>query len=183
MKNSKKIHRVSSALYYTCFAVMAAWSILVIATLINIWYRPGALADYLNELLVPTLIRMGEADLVRSIPAASILFAPSVLGIYALWRLSKLFDLWRQAVYFTTEAATHLFVFSIIAVFNHLFGTLLFATADFILTIGVPETPYGWPLRINGDEISMLINYGAFLTVSWILLEATKIAEEHSEFV
>lgn len=183
MENRSKIQHLSTLLFYTCYSLIAFWVVFIIWTVINIWYYPDSLQEYMSDHLLPTLLRMGDAAMVRGVPSAMIFFLPSMFGLYGLWRLNRLFDLYRRGIYFTRENVDHLFIFALIAVLNHLLGTPIAGVADYVLTIGVPEIPYGMPLQINGDEVSNLLLYSAFLTISWIMKEAISIEKENAEFV
>ena len=183
MDNATKIRRVSTVLIYASYFVMAFWAIFIYATLYNIYVGRDALDEYLNDILIPTLTRMGESDLIVSIPAAVIYFAPTTVWIYGFWRLAKLFKLFKKGVYFSDEGANHLFVFASLACLIYVFQTPLRGVADWVLTLGSDLKPYGMPLLINFDEGSDLILLMTFLTVSWVLREAIKIAKENAEFV
>ena len=183
MDNASKIRYVSSVLIYACYAVMLVWIGFVYATFFNVFTGRDALHDYLRDSLIPTLLRMGEVSLLVSIPAAIIYFLPTMVGVYALWRLTRLFKLYQEGRYFCSEGANHLFMFVCLFCLVHLLQTPLLGIADYVLTIGNDLSPYGMPLHINGNEISQLIYFTTFLIVSWILREAIQIAEENAEFV
>lgn len=183
MDNTAKIRIVSSTLIYGCYAMMLACAGFIYGTLFNVYTGRDALGDYLNDIHIPTLLRMGEADLILSIPSAVIYFLPTALVIYALWRLSNLFKLFREGQYFSSEGANHLYIFALLFCLIHVLGTPLAGVADYVLTLGTDLQPYGMPLRINGDEVLLLMFYATFLMVSWILREAIKIAEENKGFV
>ncbi len=183
MDNITKIRHVSTILIYGCYAMMLLCVGWIYGTLFNVFTGRDALGDYMHDAYIPTLLRMGEADLLLSIPSAAIYFLPTMVLIYALWRLSKMFRLYRDGEYFCSEGANHLYVFALLFCLMHILGTPLLGVADYVLTLGNDLKPYGMPLRINGDEILLLMLYATFLIVSWILREAIKIAEENKEFV
>ncbi|NKB32596.1 MAG: DUF2975 domain-containing protein [Pseudomonadales bacterium] len=183
MDNTNKIRNVSTALYYSCLVLIAIWIVWVGALLVNVWYRPDALGDYINALWIPTLLSMGEADLIRAIPAAILITIPDLLYVYALWRLSKVFQSFRKGIYFTEETANHLFIFSVILFFYHLFSKLVFALADVFLAHDLPASHYLWPLHLYGDGPTKFVFFIAIMTISWVLREAIKIAKENAEFV
>lgn len=183
MDISWKIKKVSAFLQYACYLVIAIWLLVIPITVFNIWFRPDALSDYLSDQLLPTLYRMREADLLRSIPAVVIYFAPSALGLYGVWRFSRLFGLYRMGIYFSDTNSNHLFVGALAGLLVHLLQTVFMGIADYVLTIGSPLTAYGMPININGDEISNFITASAFLVIAWVMREAVKIANENAEFV
>ena len=183
MSNSNKIQRVSIVLQYLCYAFIALATFFVLGSLFNLLVSPEVLQEYIADAAIPTLIRISEASASRAIPATLIFFTPVALIMYAYWRLSQLFGVYKQGIYFSDANADHLFAFALISFIGQLLGFPIIGIADYVVTIGVADIPYGMPFFIDGDEIPNLILSGAFLTISWIMREGIRIANENAEFV
>ena len=183
MSISNKIQRVSMVLQYLCYAFILLAAFVVLGSWFNLLFSPEVIQEYISDDAVPTLIRISEASPTRAIPATLIFFTPVALAMYAYWRLSQLFGVYKQGIYFSDANANHLFAFALIEFVGQLIGFPLLGIADFVVTIGTTDVPYGMPFSINGDEIPNLITSGAFLTISWIMREGIRIANENAEFV
>jgi hypothetical protein len=178
------IRRVSTCLQYGCYGVML---LMAGAAVFFVWKFHTAPADVLP--LYPTayqsiLERFARVNGISAVVIPLLTAMPMVLVIYSYWRLSRMFVLFRPNTWFTEASASHLFVFASIHLLVQLLATPLVGVADLIPAVSLGEPIYGMPLIINnGDELTDLIAFGTLMTVSWIIREGTRLAEENAEFI
>ena len=177
-----RIRRISLPLEYGCYAVILIWFVGAIYFSTMVWVAPEQIS-YLFGDLGPLVIRIGQASFLKAIPAWLMLLAPAVLYIYGYWHLSQVFRSYKKQVLFSDNNAGHLFHFALAGFLGLVATTPLQGLADATLTLGTSQRAQGMPLVINGDEVFKLIGWGAFLTVSWVMREGTRIAEENAEIL
>lgn len=176
------IRRLSLPLEYGCYAVIFIWFAGTVYFSTMVWVAPQQIA-YLFGDLGPLVVRIGQASLVKSIPAWLMLIVPAVLYIYGYWHLSQVFRSYKRQVFFSDNNASHLFHFALAGFLGFVATTPLQGLAEATLTLGTTQRAQGMPLVINGDEVFDLIAWGAFLTVSWVMREGTRIAQENAEIL
>jgi hypothetical protein len=177
------IRRVSNCLQYGCYLVML---IMAGAAIFFGWKFQTAPADVLPlfpETYQTTMQRFARVNGISAVIIQLLTTTPMLLVIYSYWRLSQMFSLFRSNAWFTDASASHLFVFASIHVLVQLLATPLIGIADVIAAVSLGEAIYGMPLIINGDELTDLIAFGTLMTVSWIIREGTRLAEENAEFI
>ena len=177
-----RIRRLSLPLEYGCYAVIFIWLVGVLYFSTMVWLAPEQIS-YLFGDLGPLVVRIGQANLLKAVPAWLLMVTPAVLYIYGYWHLSRVFRSYREQVFFSNENARHLFHFALAGFLGFIATTPLLGLADATLTLGTSQRAQGMPLVINGDEVFDLIAWGAFLTVSWVMREGTRIAQENAEIL
>ena len=183
MPKVTRIRRFSLPLEYCCYVVILVWLVGGLYFSAMVWLRPEQIS-YLFGDLGPLVVRIGRASPLKGIPAWMMLaVVPTTLYVYGYWHLSQVFRSYNKQLYFSESNARHLFQFALAGFLGFVTTTPLQGLAEATLTLGTSERAQGMPLVINGDEVFELITWGAFLTVSWVMREGTRIAQENAEFV
>ena len=178
-----RIRRLSLPLEYGCYAVIFTWFAGALYFSAMVWVAPEQIS-YLFGDLGPLVVRIGQASLLKAIPAwLMFMVTPAALYIYGYWHLSQVFSSYKKQVFFSNNNARHLFHFALAGFLGFIATTPLLGLADATLTLGTSQRAQGMPLVINGDEVFDLIAWGAFLTVSWVMREGTRIAQENAEIL
>jgi hypothetical protein len=178
-----RIRRLSLPLEYACYSVIAIWFVGALYISTMVWVAPEQIS-YLFGDLGPLVVRIGQANLLKAIPAwLMLMVTPAALNIYGYWHLSQVFRSYKKQIFFSNDNARHLFHFALAGFLGFIATTPLLGLADAILTLATSQRAQGMPLVINGDEVSGLIAWGAFLTVSWVMREGTRIAQENAEIL
>ena len=177
-----RIRRLSLPLEYGCYAVICIWFVATVYFSTMVWVAPEQIS-YLFGELGPLVVRIGHASLLKAIPAWLMLIVPAALYIYGYWHLSQVFRSYKRQVFFSDNNARHLFHFALAGFLGLVATTPLQGLADATLTLGTSQRAQGMPLVINGDEVFHLIAWGAFLTVSWVMREGARIAQENAEIL
>jgi len=178
-----RIRRLSLPLEYACYAVILIWLVGAIYFSVMVWVAPEQISHLFGDL-GPLVVRISQASLLKAVPAwLMFMVAPAALYIYGYWHLSQVFRSYKKEVFFSNSNARHLFHFALAGFLGFIATTPLLGFADATLTLGTSQRAQGMPLVINGDEVFDLIAWGAFLTVSWVMREATRIAQENAEIL
>jgi hypothetical protein len=163
--------------------VILTWLLGALYFSAMLWLAPEQISHLFGEL-GPLVVRIGQASLLKGIPAwLMLMIVPATLYIYGYWHLSQVFRSYSKQVFFSEGNARHLFHFALAGFLGFITTTPLQGLAEATLTLGTPQLAQGMPLVINGDEVFDLLTWGAFLTVSWVMREGTRIAQENAEFV
>lgn len=183
MSNAAMIRRISVPLQYACYGVILVWLVGTLYFSTMVWVAPDQIA-YLFGDHAPLVVRIGQATALTAIPAwLMFMITPAALYIYGYWHLSQVFRSYGKQVYFSNTNASHLFRFALAGFAAFIATTPLQGLAEATLTLGTTDRAQGMPLVVNGDEVFELIAWGAFLTVSWVMREGTRIAHENAEFI
>ncbi|MEQ8954762.1 MAG: hypothetical protein RL120_11565 [Gammaproteobacteria bacterium] len=183
MENSVKIRKVSTALQCGCYLFLGVAALVVLMMLYHVLFRPDLLRLYVSDQFIDMFTIATQVGFVRAIVVLSLLFFPAPLLMYALWRLSQLFGLFRNNQIFTEDTAQHLYVFAWAWILFHLLPLPMVLIADAILTVGTGFDATGVSVFINGDEIPSFVASISFLVIAWVLRESVRIANENAEFV
>lgn len=183
MESSIKIKRISTILQYACYIVIF---ITIAASVYIGWLSntaPEKMLVFYHDELQQLVRRFWVTTGLRRLFISIVVITPTVLGLYSYWRLSKMFSLFRRDLYFTEEAANHLFIFSLLTTLVLVFSNMLLGLADFIAVVGTGEQPYGMVWIIDGGELTQLIAAVSFMLISWIIREGARLQLENEGFL
>ena len=157
--------------------------LIVILPLWMIWFWFN-FSTYAPSLAKPNvLIDMQYIQPSQIILAGGVhLMALSVL-LYGIWHLRALFRLFRTGVYFTVNATSHLYSFTLALFVSVLLKPITTAVLSVVLTWGNPPGKKSLVLELGSSEISTILIASVLLTVTWIMREGQQLADENASFV
>ena len=181
MDNSRKIRLVSRTLEYACYVVAALVVLLQISFSVLMWLAP--------ELAEPLLVAKGvvnaiaEANPTRAVPAWIIYLLPSVAMAYGIYRLGRMFGLFKAGAYFSEPAAAHLIIFSLLGLLVQFVSPVFSGLAGWVAQLGNEHGTVEFNITIDGTELIQLLAWATFLTVAWIIREGMRLQTENAEFI
>lgn len=108
---------------------------------------------------------------------------PALIGIYALLQIWRLFGEYARGEVFGSRACLHLRRIAIaliaIAVAQPLSRTLTVLA----LTLFNPPGQKVLAIGLSWHDYTFLLVGGVLLAIAWVMVEATRLAQEHAEFV
>jgi len=107
----------------------------------------------------------------------------SLVFIYGLWQLRSLFKLFKQGVFFSSQAAQHLYYFSITIFIIALLKPIVSGVLSVLLTMTNPVGKRLLVIEFTRNEFALIFIAGALLAITWILQEGRKLVEENAEFI
>ncbi len=174
----ERISKLSQWMQRVCLA----FGLFLVISELAIWLFFETMVPFSETLSnIPNLASpMGWKNLLGGFVVSGGLTA---LLVYALYRLWRLFGVYRLGQIFSAEAVEHLYRFArallLYAVLSIPGETLLVLA----LTISNPPGERLLSFGVNLFEISMLVLGGAFLVISWVMREAGRMAEENAQII
>jgi len=184
--NSDRLRRFSNAMVIVTslgIALIAGLMILVFSgVMVLVLFMP----DWTHNLLLP---RLGDAcsNLTltpgRVAAAAGIIAIPIGVLLFGLWQARALFADFAEGRAFTLASARHLRDFAACVLAQAILGPLSSAALFLALTFSNPPGNRQFAVPLSLDNYVALIVGGVLLAVAWVMVEATRIADEHASFV
>lgn len=180
MNYPDRIRQVSRVLQYACYLALVGTPLL--------WLFVG------NYALNNEVAFISDASVGWDIPersdyqVLSILLVvfwfllPSLFFAYGLWRLSRLFASYRQGVIYAVDNARHILIFALML----LLGEVTRPIAGVIVSVGMswlePWEESYVVVALNFD-LKLVFLAAVFMTISWIMLDAHRLADENARMV
>ena len=181
MDNTRKIRNISKVMQYSCVAsaVLLVGFQLYFLTMIRI--NPDLILPVMTDNR--TSMAISEAGSVQFLFAGLIFILPSLLISYAVWHLSRMFNLFRKGSYFSDEGASHLLVFSFVGLVTQLIASQLASLAGTVARVGTESNSLDINITISQQGLVQLLAWGTFFAVAWIMREGIRMAKENAEFI
>jgi DUF2975 family protein len=135
------------------------------------------------------LARLGEANgsLVltpgRAAVVAAVVAIPIGVLLFGLWQARALFADFAEGRVFTLASARHLRDFAACVLAQAILGPLSSAALSVALTYSNPPGNRQLAVSLSLDNYVALIVGAVMLAVAWVMVEATRIADEHAAIV
>ena len=142
--------------------------------------------DWTHNLL---LARLGQAgrDLslssARLIPGAAITAVPVGVLLFGLWQARALFLNFADGHVFTLASARRLRDFAAAVLAQAILGPLSSTALLLAFTLNNPPGNRQLVITLSVHDYLALIVGGVLLAVAWVMVEATRIADENASFV
>jgi hypothetical protein len=184
--NSDRLRRFSNAM-----VIVTSLGIALIAGLMILMF-PGVMVlvffipDWTHNLvLAPPGNAWGNLTLTpgRVAAAAGIIAIPVGVLLFGLWQARALFANFAKGRVFTLASARHLRDFAACVLAQAILGPLSSAAVFLALTFSNPPGNRQFAIPLSLDNYVALIVGGVLLAVAWVMVEATRIADEHASFV
>ena len=182
--NSDRLRRFSNAM-----VIVTSLGIALIAGLMILMF-PGVMVlvffipDWTHNLALPGNA-WGNLTLTpgRVAAAAGIIAIPVGVLMFGLWQARALFAAFAEGRVFTLASARHLRDFAACVLAQAIIGPLSSAALVLALTFSNPPGNRQFAISLSLDNYVALIVGGVLLAVAWVMVEATRIADEHASFV
>jgi hypothetical protein len=176
--HSDRLRRLSKAM-----AMLTTLGMLLIAiAMIAVFLVP----DWTRNLL---LARLGQAghDLslspARLITAAAITAVPVGVLLFGLWQVRTLFLNFVDGHVFTLASARLLRNFAGSVLAQAILGPISSTALMLAFTLNNPPGNRQLVITLSSQDYLALIVGGVLLAVSWVMVEATRIADENASFI
>lgn len=176
--HSDRLRRFSNAMVIITSLGMA----LTAGLMIMVFFVP----DWLRNLL---LARLGEAgrDLAltpgRVATAAAITAVPVGVLLFGLWQVRALFVEFAAGRVFTLTGARRLRNFAGCMLAQAVLGPISSTALLLAFTFDNPPGRRQLGIALSTNDYLALVIGGVLLAVAWVMVEATRIADEHASFV
>jgi hypothetical protein len=184
--NSDRLRRFSNAMVIVTSIGIA----LIAALMITVFFGSVILLFFMPDWTFNLpLARLGAAggDLVltpgRIAAAAAIIAVPVGVLLFGLWQARALFADFAGGRVFTLANTRRLRDFAACVLAQAILGPLSSAAVFLALTYSNPPGSGQFAISLSLDNYVALIIGGVLLAVAWVMVEATRIADEHASFV
>lgn len=156
--------------------------LLIAAAMIAVFLIP----DWTRNLL---LARLGQAGQGLSlspghlIAAAAITAVPVSVLLFGLWQVRALFLNFANGHVFTLASARLLRNFAGTVLAQAILGPISSTALMLAFTLNNPPGTRQLVITLSSQDYLALIVGGVLLAVSWVMVEATRIADENASFV
>ncbi len=178
LANSERLRRFSR----TMAVVTTVGMVLITVAMILVFFIP----DWTRSFLLARLGLAGAGLLLtpgRLIAGAAVTSIPIGVLLYGLWQARGLFQDFARGEVFTLESARRLRDFAASVLAQAILGPL--SSTGLLLAFTLSNPPgnrqLGVALSVN-DYVALIVG-GVLLAVAWVMVEATRIADEHASFV
>jgi hypothetical protein len=107
---------------------------------------------------------------------------PPLIVLIGLWRLRQLFTSYSEGEIYTEKNARHLFVFAAVLLASELMKPVLVVIASSVVSLLENWLEISVVLNLN-LQINVIFIAGIFMTVSWIMYDASRLADENARMV
>ena len=184
--NSDRLRRLSNAMVIVTSIGIALIAVLMILLVFGSVILVFLMPDWTLNLPVPRLAGTDGNLAVtpgRMTAAAAIIAIPIGLLLFGLWQARALFANFAEGRVFTLASARHLRDFAACVLAQAIIGPLSSAALVLALTFSNPPGNRQFAVPLSLDNYVALIVGGVLLAVAWVMVEATRIADEHASFV
>ena len=156
--------------------------VLIAGLMIAAFFVPG----WLHNLL---LARLGEAGRelamtpLHMATAAAVIAVPVGVLLLGLWQARALFGDFAAGRVFTLTSARRLRNFAACVLAQAVLGPLSSTALLLAFTFDNPPGRRQIAIALSTNDYLALIVGGVLLAVAWVMVEATRIADEHAAFV
>lgn len=184
--HSNRLRRFSNAMVIVTsigiVLIAALTTVVFFGNLILMFFMPDWTFDLsLARLGMPggnlalTPGRIAAATAIVAIPVGVLLFG--------LWQARALFADFAEGRVFTLAGARRLRDFAACVLAQAILGPLSSAALSVALTFSNPPGNRQLAISLSLDNYVAVIVGGVLLAVAWVMVEATRIADEHASFV
>jgi hypothetical protein len=176
--NSTRLRRFSNAMVI----VTSIGMVLIAVAMILVFVIP----DWTRNLL---MARLGEAGRHltltpgRLAAGAAITAIPVGVLLFGLWQARALFADFAVGRIFTLTSARRLRDFAACVMAQAILGPISSTALLLAFTYDNPPGTRQLTIGLSSNDYVALIVVGVLLAVAWVMVEATRIADEHASFV
>lgn len=178
MNNSKRIQRLSTNMRTICSLAMFVIPLVLAWIWLDFTRFAAAIAD--SQGINIQMQYIGPMNLLFGFLISML---PAGVIIYGLQRLRKLFALYQQNIFFSTENIKHLRAFSTALFISVLLSPVTTTLLGLALTMSNPPGEKSLVIMLSSHEISTGFIAVLFMVISGIMVEAKKLADENSEII
>jgi hypothetical protein len=156
--------------------------LLIAAAMIAVFFIP----DWTRNLLLARLGQAGQGLSLSTehlIAAAAITAVPVGVLLFGLWQVRTLFLNFADGHVFTLASARLLRNFAGSVLAQAILGPVSSTALMLAFTLNNPPGTRQLVITLSSQDYLALIVGGVLLAVSWVMVEATRIADENASFV
>ena len=120
---------------------------------------------------------------LRVVAGAAITAVPVGILLYGLWQARQLFADFADGFVFMPSSARRLRNFAVAILMQALLQPIAATVTLLVFTYDNPPGTRQLQIAITSSDYLALIIGGMLLAIAWVLVEATRIADEHASFV
>jgi DUF2975 family protein len=142
--------------------------------------------DWTRDMLVARLGLMGDVlplAPARVIAGAAIAAVPVGVLLYGLWQARQLFADFADGFVFMPSSARRLRDFALAILAQAVLQPIAATAMLLVFTYDNPPGNRQLVIALSSNDYLALIIGGMLLAIAWVLVEATRIADEHASFV
>ena len=176
--SSDRLRRFSNAMVIVTSIGMA----LIPGLMITVFFVP----DWMRNLLQARLRQAGrDLALTPESMAAAVAITAIPVGVllFGLWQVRALFADFAAGRVFTLTSARRLRNFAASVLAQAILGPLSSTALLLAFTFNNPPGQRQLGIALSTNDYLALIIGGVLLAVAWVMVEATRIADEHASFV
>jgi Protein of unknown function (DUF2975) len=178
LANSTRLRRFSNVMVI----VTSIGMVLIAVAMILVFVIP----DWTRNLL---MARLGEAGRHLTLTpgrlavGAAITAVPVSVLLFGLWQARALFAGFAEGRIFTLASARRLRDFAACVMAQAILGPISSTALLLAFTYDNPPGTRQLSIGLSSNDYLALIVGGVLLAVAWVMVEATRIADEHASFV
>ena len=178
LANSTRLRRFSNIMVI----VTSIGMVLIAVAMILVFVIP----DWTRNLL---MARLGEAGRHLTLTpgrlavGAAITAVPVSVLLFGLWQARALFEGFAEGRIFTLASARRLRDFAACMMAQAILGPISSTALLLAFTYDNPPGTRQLSIGLSSNDYLALIVGGVLLAVAWVMVEATRIADEHASFV
>ncbi|UTD29159.1 DUF2975 domain-containing protein [Bradyrhizobium sp. WD16] len=176
--SSGRLRRFSRAMA----AVTTVGTVLIAIAMVLVFFIP----DWTRTFLIARVGQPGAGLPLtpgRLIAGAAVTAVPIGVMLYGLWQARALFRDFAEGRVFTRDSARRLHLFAGAVLAQAVLGPA--SSTGLLLAFTLSNPPgqrlLGITLSVN-DYVALIVG-GVLLAISWVMVEAARIADEHARFV
>jgi hypothetical protein len=183
---SDRLRRFSNAMMIVTTLGIVLITVAMCLVFVGAVCLVSVVPDWTSNLL---LARLGEAgrDLTltpgRVAAGAAITAVPVGVMLFGLWQARALFADFAHGRVFTLSSARRLRDFAACVLAQAVLGPISSTALLLAFTLSNPPGSRQLGIALSVNDYLALIVGGVLLAVAWVMVEATRIADEHASFV
>lgn len=176
--SESRIGRVSRAMGWVTVGLIA----VLIATDVTLWADRSVLDRVIQEEILPPGIAY---QLTPGVLAAAFLVAhvPFAITLWGLWNTLRLFRGFGNGAIFTVEAGKRLRNAGLALGALPFAQVLLSGVGSALLTMNNPEGQRHIAITLQDSHLVVGVAGGLLVVVGWVMAEAARIADDHSQII
>lgn len=184
--HSDRLRRFSSTMVIVTSIGIALIATLMITVFIGSVILVFFMPDWTFDLPLARLGMTGgnlALTPARIAAASAIIAVPVGVLLFGLWQARALFADFAGGRVFTLAGARRLRDFAACVLAQAILGPVSSAAVSVALTYGNPPGNRQLAVSLSLDNYVALVIGAVLLAVAWVMVEATRIADEHASFV
>lgn len=178
MNSKSKIKKLNSVLSTTCLALIV---ILPVVDLL-FWFNFEDAVQYLDTQLGNRL-QFETLQTWQIVIAALFSLVTTLIFVFGLWHLRRLFNSFKHAAFFTTENTHSMYTVAKLLVLSTILKCLNTPLFSVLLTWNNGPGQKALIVSLGSNELWLFIISATFFTIAWTFREGQKLGDENAKFI